>query len=215
MLDTFTIDTFRPHVGKTFRVIVDERQYMPAELLSVTPWGDTSDGKRTAERVVSAVKAVLYAGLAVLAARAAMGGGGKSRGGQDITAKVMAETGGRWLVGLVGLIIIGVAGYLAVEGIKKKFVERLALGELPAGTQANVVRLGQAGYIARGIVTAVIGALVVIAAVTFDPKKARGLDLALRELAGQGFGPWLLVAVALGLICFGAYSFVEARVRRL
>jgi hypothetical protein len=110
-------------------------------------WGhseESSDGKRTAERVVSAAKAVLYAGLAVLAARAAMGGGSKGgKGGQDITAKVMAETGGRWLVGLVGLVIIGIAGYLAIEGIKKKFVERLALGELPAGTQSNVVRLGR------------------------------------------------------------------------
>jgi hypothetical protein len=46
MLENFTIDTFQPLVGRTFRVIVDERQYMPAELLSVTPWGDTSDGKR-------------------------------------------------------------------------------------------------------------------------------------------------------------------------
>lgn len=46
MLENFTIDTFRPLVGRAFRVIVDERQYMPAELLTVTPWGDTSDGKR-------------------------------------------------------------------------------------------------------------------------------------------------------------------------
>ena len=46
MLQDFTIDTFRPLIGRTFRVIVDDRQYMPAELISVTPWGDTSDGKR-------------------------------------------------------------------------------------------------------------------------------------------------------------------------
>jgi len=46
MLDTFTAETFQPYVGKTFRVIVDDRQYMPAELLSVTLWGDDSDGKR-------------------------------------------------------------------------------------------------------------------------------------------------------------------------
>ena len=46
MLENFTIDTFQPLVGRMFRVIVDERQYMPAELLTVTPWGDTTDGKR-------------------------------------------------------------------------------------------------------------------------------------------------------------------------
>ena len=175
-----------------------------------------SDNKRNAERVGSAGKAVFYVFLAFLAVKAAMGSGGKGgKGGQGITAKIMSETGGRWLIGLVGLVIIGIAAYLAVEGIKKKFVERLDLGGLPQGTSDKVVKLGQAGYIARGVVTAVIGALVVVAAVTFEPKKARGLDLALRELASTGFGPWLLVAVALGLVCFGAYSFVEAKVRRL
>jgi hypothetical protein len=46
VLQDFTVDTFRPLVGRAFRVIVDERQYMPAELIEVTPWGDTSDGKR-------------------------------------------------------------------------------------------------------------------------------------------------------------------------
>jgi len=46
VLETFTIETFRAYLGKTFRVIVDERQYMPAELLSVSSWGDTSNGKR-------------------------------------------------------------------------------------------------------------------------------------------------------------------------
>jgi hypothetical protein len=46
MLDTVTAETFQPYVGKTFRVIVDDRHFMPAELLSVTLWGDDSDGKR-------------------------------------------------------------------------------------------------------------------------------------------------------------------------
>lgn len=46
MLQDFTVDTFLPLVGRAFRVIVDERQYMPAELIDVASWGDTSDGKR-------------------------------------------------------------------------------------------------------------------------------------------------------------------------
>jgi hypothetical protein len=40
MLETFTADTFAPHVGETFRVIVDDQWEMPARLTSVTPWGD-------------------------------------------------------------------------------------------------------------------------------------------------------------------------------
>ncbi|HLJ34542.1 MAG TPA: DUF1206 domain-containing protein, partial [Ktedonobacteraceae bacterium] len=51
--------------------------------------------------------------------------------------------------------------------------------------------------------------------VQFDPKKAVGLDGALKELLLQPFGPILLVIVALGLIAYGLYSFAEARYRRI
>jgi hypothetical protein len=77
------------------------------------------------------------------------------------------------------------------------------------------VRFGRAGYLSRAVVTAIIGFLVVLAAVRFDPAKARGLDLALRELADKPFGRPLLLLVALGLACFGIYSLVEAKLRRL
>ena len=46
MLETFTADTFAPHVGETFRVIVDDQWEMPARLTSVTPWGgETAKGR--------------------------------------------------------------------------------------------------------------------------------------------------------------------------
>jgi hypothetical protein len=40
-----------------------------------------------------------------------------------------------------------------------------------------------------------------------------GLDGALRKIATTPLGPWLLVAVALGLVIFGVYSCCEARWR--
>ncbi|HEX9937377.1 MAG TPA: hypothetical protein VGB15_09645 [Longimicrobium sp.] len=39
MLETFTVDTFTPHVGKTFRVIVDDKHEMITRLSDVSPWG--------------------------------------------------------------------------------------------------------------------------------------------------------------------------------
>ena len=39
----------------------------------------------------------------------------------------------------------------------------------------------------------------VVAAVQFDPSKANGLDPALKALAGQPFGMFLLAIVAVGL----------------
>jgi hypothetical protein len=71
------------------------------------------------------------------------------------------------------------------------------------------------GYLARGIVFALAGGLVVKAAVDHDAEKAGGLDVALHSVAGAPYGKFLLFAAAAGLACFGAYSFAEARYRRL
>jgi hypothetical protein len=82
-------------------------------------------------------------------------------------------------------------------------------------TRKVVEALGVVGTTARGIVFGVIGVFLVVAAVTFDPAKAQGLDGALRKLATTPLGPWLLVAVALGLVIFGVYSWCEARWRKI
>ncbi|WP_243718845.1 DUF1206 domain-containing protein [Actinomadura sp. KC06] len=49
----------------------------------------------------------------------------------------------------------------------------------------------------------------------FDPGKAKGVDGTLRESARAPAGPWLLVAVAVGLAIFGVYSFCEACWRKV
>ena len=53
--------------------------------------------------------------------------------------------------------------------------------------------------------------LFVVAAITFDPKKAGGLDAALRTVRDQPFGPYLLTLMALGLAAFGLYCFAWAK----
>ncbi|CAM5599943.1 hypothetical protein SGLAM104S_07942 [Streptomyces glaucescens] len=55
----------------------------------------------------------------------------------------------------------------------------------------------------------------VIAAVDYDPGKAKGLDGTLRALAGTPAAPWLLALVALGLAVFGLFSIALARYRRV
>ena len=54
-----------------------------------------------------------------------------------------------------------------------------------------------------------------MAAVRFDPGEAKGVYAALRSFTQTPVGPWLLVAVAIGLIPFGVFSFASARRRRL
>ena len=51
-------------------------------------------------------------------------------------------------------------------------------------------------------------------ALTYDPEKAGGLDAALDTVRQQPFGTVLLVVMALGIACFGAFCFVWARKAR-
>jgi hypothetical protein len=84
---------------------------------------------------------------------------------------------------------------------------------MSTATRKVVEGLGVAGYLTRGAVFCVVGAFLIDAAVSFDPQKAQGLDGSLRKTAATPLGPWLLFAVALGLVIFGLYSWCEARWR--
>ena len=42
MLETFTMDTFRPRLGELFTIVVDEETRLPTKLTVVHPWGDES-----------------------------------------------------------------------------------------------------------------------------------------------------------------------------
>ena len=74
-----------------------------------------------------------------------------------------------------------------------------------------VTRLGQAGFPGKGVALAVVGGLLVYAALTFDPSKAQGLDGALRTILELPFGQFLLTLVAVGIAAFGAYCLGRAR----
>ena len=75
--------------------------------------------------------------------------------------------------------------------------------------------LGRAGFTAKGVVFNLIGAFLILAGVQADPSEAEGLGGALRSLQGQPYGWILLGLTAIGLGCYGAFSFSEALFRRI
>ena len=75
--------------------------------------------------------------------------------------------------------------------------------------------LGAIGTVARGLVVALAGILVIDAAVSHNPATSGGIDKALLSLRNQPLGPVLLFLVALGLVIFGLYGLCEARWRRV
>lgn len=183
---------------------------------SEAAFGVVGEGKKTGPRVQSFARGCIYAFFAVSAFKVASdsSSGSQAKQQQSMTAKAMQHTGGRWAVGIVGAIILVCGLVLIWEGIKRKFEKYLDMDRMSPQTRKVVGFLGMAGSIARGIVFGLAGVFVIVAAVDFNPNKARGLDGALRQLADTPVGPWLLVLVALGLVMFGVYGFAEAKWRR-
>jgi hypothetical protein len=183
---------------------------------SEAAFGAVGEGNKKGPRVQSFVRGCIYAFLAVSAFNLVTHARQQSqvRQQQTWTAKVMSHTGGRWAIGIIGVIVVVVGVMLVAEGLTHKFEKHLDLNRMSPTTRKVVRILGTVGTAARGAVFVIAGIFVVRAAYDFDPNKARGLDGALRSLADNSAGPWLLGAAALGLIAFGVYGYAEAVWRR-
>jgi hypothetical protein len=165
---------------------------------------DIPGKSKLGSRLASAGKAVLYAVAAYTTARFTITGhasGSTNQVSTDFTADAMRNTAGRLLVGAVG--------------VERSFAKNLRTGAMSPRTRRWVLILGAIGNAARGLVIGGAGVFLIDAAVTFDPKRARGIDGTLRALAAAPAGPVLLIVMAVGLAAFGLYSFCEARWRRL
>jgi uncharacterized protein DUF1206 len=156
-------------------------------------------------------KTIIFLALAFLAFRYASGGGQSGSGQQQTVSGVFAWPGGRFLVGIAALVIIGVGVHHVHKGLTKRFLKEIDTAQAQAGQRRAIERLGQVGYPAKGVALALVGALIGWAAITFDPAKATGLDGALRTVLDAPFGKWLLTLVALGIAAYGVFCFFRAR----
>ncbi|MER7243975.1 DUF1206 domain-containing protein [Kribbella sp. NPDC000426] len=160
------------------------------------------------EHTVSSIgRAAVYLVLGISAVKVAIGSGSSSTGQQQsLSARIMQHGPGRVLIVVVGIAIIAIGARQIHKGITKKFTE-----DLVGGVSEVTILLGRIGYIAKGVAFAVVGVLFAWAAISYDPKKAGGLDTALRTIKDQPFGSVLLTVLALGVAAFGLYCFSWSR----
>ncbi|QBD83578.1 DUF1206 domain-containing protein [Ktedonosporobacter rubrisoli] len=178
-----------------------------------------SDMKGIFARIGFAGVGISYAALAFGALQLVLSGHNDAKGStastQSWTALLLDKPFGVALVVLIGLFILGLAGFMFFRAYKAQFKRQLNLASVDDKVRKSAIFLGRFGNAAHGVVFAIIGLFLIIAALQHNPGQAKGLDSALQELAHQPFGAVVLGIVALGLMAYGAYSLVEARYRRL
>ena len=182
--------------------------------------GEGEDATGVVTRIGYAASGAIHLALFAFAIRLLVGSGGSGSGSasgsgsgqeQQTTAGVLGWPGGRAIVIVAALVIIGVGAYNAYRGVTKGFMEELNVG---GGPRRAVETIGLVGHVARGVVFALVGVFLMKAAIEFDPSEAVGLDGALARLADQPYGQVLLGPAAAGLRAYAAYCVADARYHR-
>jgi hypothetical protein len=175
------------------------------------PLNKGSDTKGILTRIGYFASAVGYAFLAYTTYGFISGTSQSTNGSPaKILASVMAIPMGRWAIALVGLIVVVVGLYQIMLGIKAGFEKQFQTYDLTPKEAKLATDVGRFGTAARGVVFALVGGLIFLAAYNSNPSQPVGMDAALATLLHQPYGIWLLGIIAVGLVAFGFYSLLGA-----
>lgn len=181
-----------------------------------------ADHEGTSRRGLGTRMSQLFSGLsyaALAVAAFSLAAGAPNDPAQEGVAQSQARAAavldlplGRWLLVAAGLAIFGIGVSNIVKAWRDDFTEYLACSER---TCRRVAPLARAGHVARGLAYLPLACLIVLAGLDARASEAASFGSALEAVERQPAGPWILAIAALGFVAFGAFSFIEARFRRI
>jgi len=178
-----------------------------------------TDAKGTVIRLAMFASGLIHVGLAIFAASLVfqLGQSGGGGGGGDPTSgwlsSLFGHTWGRYVALALALVPVGIG----IAHIKKGWTAGFEKYFDPDYNKLGVVvkPICAFGLIARGVIFIVIGILAFYGGGIYDAQDAPGLEDALRWIQDLPMGWLALLAIALGLVAFALYAFVEAAYRRI
>ena len=177
-----------------------------------------SDAEAAATRIGYLVSAVMYTTFAITAISLASSGQSNPDGNAQVTSisdGVMAHSGGRIMIGVVGVIAIATGIYRLIKGARGDISDELNLSSISPPRRRAIEQLGAVGEIGRGIGIGLIGFFLLRSAVTYDAAEATGLDGALRRLAIETWGVVVVVVVGVGFAAYGLFCLATFTHREL
>jgi hypothetical protein len=172
-----------------------------------------NDAKGYAVRAGLLVGATTYTGLAAYAIGQAFHlgfGDGSSDGKRSMTAWLMQQPFGPYLVAAVGICILAAAIAQVAKGFGRTYLKYFETN-WSKGTLLDAICIY--GLSARGAIFLIVGGFFLYAAFAVDPAQAGSTADALAWVRQLPFGALLYAAIAVGLLAFGLYSFIEAKYR--
>ena len=174
---------------------------------------EPGSGRRTAllQLVKTVGTAVFYGYLAFSAARTALGHHQSRNEQQHAVAGVLSWPGGQVIITGAAVVTAAIGVYMAQKGIRTDFADEIPRDRFSPAVRTAVLRISQVGFTLKGVALVLVGVVVAWAGVTAHPSQGDGMDGALRTIAGQAFGQWMLTVIAVGLAAFAVYCLARAR----
>lgn len=173
-------------------------------------------GKERLSKGISSGSLFFIYGSVALTFAAFASGRGKDSGDRtaDFSAAVLDSPAGAPALGCVGALVLGIGAYFVFKGSARRFRPELRYFEdTRRGHLLNA--LGVAGHVAKGIALVLVGSLFITAAVNHRADESTGLDGSLQSLLQYPLGAPLILAIAVGLICYGIFALARARWGRM
>lgn len=171
--------------------------------------------ERIGKHISSGFLAVAYGSVGLSFGGFAVGlRGDSSESTRDVSAALLRAPLGTVVLSAVGLTTMGVGVYFILKGLRRGFKEELFHFD---GTRRGRIidSLGVTGHVAKGIALILAGLLFVIAAAKHSPEESTGLDGSLKALRDHPYGPYLLLAIGAGFVCYGIFALVRSRFGRM
>jgi hypothetical protein len=171
--------------------------------------------KGMATRAGYILSGLIYGTLAIFGTGLILGapgdGGSSTRSMHKLTARVLSEPLGPWVLGIVGAGIIAAGLVQFFQVYTAEFEEHFRTLAMSGDRKRFATHAGRWGCMGCGVVACVIGTFLLRAATRSDSRQTRGLAGALDALAQLPYGSWVLGLVAIGLAAYGLFMLTVAR----
>ena len=128
---------------------------------------------------------------------------------ENILQSLLSKEYGMYILILIALGVLVKGVVLFYQAFSKKYVEDIKKHELGSGTQKLLVNVGFLGYVSRGIISVVFCYLLL--RTSFGDHDIASDKTAVFEFLQNTFGGVLMGLVALGLLVYGVFMFLQAK----
>lgn len=125
--------------------------------------------------------------------------------------EVLQKSYGPYLVGLIAFLLLGKAAYQFYQGYTQKFLDKLDTSALSEKQKGFIKKSGLIGFFSRGIVIMLIAYSLFKMVFNFGASSAGKAEAF--EMLQNEFGSLIMGVVAIGLLGYAFFMFVQAKYR--